>query len=315
MAELTSGAVTTLLGIIRDETLLLSSVRGDVQFIKQEMESMKSFLAHLGRTAPPGGEHDEQVRAWMNQVRLLAQDCNNCITTYRYYGDPDIHRARDGLRRYIWWLPWFVRKVAAQHDAAIRLRELKDQARDIGERRQRYGVEVPAKALMGLSISAAGSGSPPFTVPVPFDDVDDEAEQAVSSSEEAVHGARRAVLEARSLDDYFRGKLDDWMQDAKKGKNKTMSVAIIAPKILEKDVLDVASAHFKRILVVDITKFRGMFCLIGLQPFYILYDVLHELQSQEGTSAGGQSEVEEQELDSSKSQPQESSEGTSRRTR
>jgi len=45
----------------------------------------------------------------MNQVRLLAQDCNNCITTYRYYGDPDIHRARDGLRRYIWWLPWFVK--------------------------------------------------------------------------------------------------------------------------------------------------------------------------------------------------------------
>jgi len=62
-----------------------------------------------GRTAPPGGEHDEQVRAWTNQVRLLAQDCNNCITTYRYYGGPDIHRARDGLRRYIWWLPWFVK--------------------------------------------------------------------------------------------------------------------------------------------------------------------------------------------------------------
>ena len=51
-----------------------------------------------GRTAPPGGEHDEQVRAWTNQVRLLAQDCNNCFTTYRYYGDPDI-----------WWLPWFVK--------------------------------------------------------------------------------------------------------------------------------------------------------------------------------------------------------------
>ncbi|XP_039844731.1 disease resistance protein PIK6-NP-like [Panicum virgatum] len=291
MAELTSGAVTTLLGLIRDETLMLSGVRGDVQFIRQEMESMKSFLAHLGRTAPPGGEHDEQVRAWTNQVQLLAQDCNNCITTYRYYGDPDIHRARDGLRRYMWWLPWFVRKVAAQaqHDAAIRLRELKDQARDIGERRQRYGVEVPARA--------AGSGSP---FPVPFDDVDDEAEQAVSpEEEEAVHGCLRAVLEARSLDDYFRGKLGDWMQDAKKDKKKTMSVAIMAPHVdpdkVEKEVLDAARAHFKRILVVDINKFTaaqvGLFDFFSfpLQPFDILYDVLDKLQRQEGTSAGGQS--------------------------
>lgn len=42
----------------------------------------------------------------MNQVRLLAQDCNYCIDLYLYRCDPDIHVAWGGLRRYLGWVPW-----------------------------------------------------------------------------------------------------------------------------------------------------------------------------------------------------------------
>ncbi|KAF7093260.1 LOW QUALITY PROTEIN: hypothetical protein CFC21_095683 [Triticum aestivum] len=139
MAELASGAVSSLLGVIRNEALLLGRVRHDVQFIREEMESMQSFLTHLSKKAPAGGEHDEQIRTWMNQVRLLAQDSNNCIDLYLYRGNPDLHLARGGLRRYVAW-PWFVHKMIAQRRAATQLRTLRERARDIGERRLRYSI-------------------------------------------------------------------------------------------------------------------------------------------------------------------------------
>ena len=155
MSELATGAVSSLLVVIRSEAVLLRGVRDDVQFIKEEMESMQSFLAHLARWAPPGGEHDEQVRTWMNQVRMLAQDCNNCIDLYLYRGNRDIHRARGGLRGMLWWATWFPHKLVAQQRAAEQLRVLKERARDVGERRLRYGVEVPNKSEKGQRASSS----------------------------------------------------------------------------------------------------------------------------------------------------------------
>ncbi|XP_062230681.1 uncharacterized protein LOC133928385 [Phragmites australis] len=296
MAELASGAVTSLLGVIRNETRLLRGVRGDVQFIKEEMESMNSFLLHLARTAPPRGEHDEQVRTWMNQVRLLAQDCNNCIDLYLYRGNPDIHLAKGGLWRYLLWAPWFLRKMVAQHRAAEQLRELKERARDVGERRLRYGVEVPAKEkeVAGQSSTAPLSSAAPSPAE---DDEEDGDNQEVTTVTHHSDRPSRAFFELPTLDDYLERKLVEWMKKVERGNTGAAtgsipSIAIVAPNAkdagaLANEALAVAKTHFQRSVLVDIPAVH--FSYRSPQPQDILYYILRELER----AKSGQGEEEE----------------------
>ncbi|XP_044949060.1 uncharacterized protein LOC123398674 [Hordeum vulgare subsp. vulgare] len=318
MSELAAGAVSSLLSVIRSEALLLGGVRDDVQFIKEEMESMKSFLAHLARWAPPGGEHDEQVRTWMNQVRLLAQDCNNCIDLYLYRGNPDVHRARGGLRRYLWWATWFLHKLVAQHRAAEQLRRLKERARDVGERRLRYGVEVPAKSgeekstpTAGLAVTAASSSrrtaAPGGYAAGDGDEDEDGDYQPVGAMATTGQSGRRAFIEPRTLDDYAKAKLWEWIHGVPPGAGITLSIVVVAPYthqdllalLQEMWVLPPPALVYHRIVLVDIPAVHPDFA--RLRPKEVLFYILRELklaksqpQEQEQRTEG---QVEEKDLD------------------
>ncbi|EEE69484.1 hypothetical protein OsJ_28910 [Oryza sativa Japonica Group] len=239
MAEGAAGAVTTLLGLIRDEAQLLGRVKKDVQFIKEEMESMRSFLAHLTETEPPGGEHDKQR------------------------GDPAVRHASWGrgagiLQRYIRWAPWMVEKLLAQHYAAIRLRELKDRAHDVGQRRLRYDVEVPGKPSSKAAGGAASwsvqseEASPSTTIGAQAPDEEDEDEEeeeqqqqdqehdaATSTSASIITVSadqrRRRALEPRSLENFCSDELTRWVKSVgTMGRSSSSSpslppIAIVPP--------------------------------------------------------------------------------------
>ncbi|CAL4982860.1 unnamed protein product [Urochloa decumbens] len=262
MAELAAGAVSSLLGVLRNEALLLRRVGHDVEFIKEEMESMNSFLEHLARTTPPGGEHNEQVRTWMKQVRDLAHDCSNCIDRYLQRGDPAIHRARSGLRRYAWWAYWLVQEMLAQHTAAVRLRELKERARDVGNRRLRYGVELPGKS----SSEAAADVLAGRQEKEDDDDDDDDGgggdiqDQAIVAADSSYY--RRRILEPCSLEDYCARKLGDWLElQAKiKMEGPMPSISIVVPdaesaSAIAHEAVHLAQAHcFEKPVLIDLPK-------------------------------------------------------------
>ncbi|KAF0894825.1 hypothetical protein E2562_003709 [Oryza meyeriana var. granulata] len=299
MTELAAGAVSSLLVVIRNEAVLLGGVRDDVQFIKEEMESMNSFLAHLARSAPPGGEHDDQVRTWMNQVRLLAQDCNNCIDLYLYSGNPEIHRAKGRLRRHLWWVYWSLRKLVAQHRAAVQLRQLKDRARDVGERRLRYGVEVPAKsaaaaagksptATKGAALDAAGGYAYAYDAGDGEEDYEDQLAVATATH----HSARRgAVFEPPALDDYVKEKLMEWVKGVPERAIETLSIAIVAPDADNKEVLALAhetlvapAYYYRRSIMVNVPAVHHY--SLPLRPKEVLFYILRQLEREE--AAGSQ---------------------------
>nr|XP_045087045.1 uncharacterized protein LOC109732520 [Aegilops tauschii subsp. strangulata] len=296
MAELASGAVSSLLGVIRNEALLLGRVRHDVQFIREEMESMQSFLTHLSKKAPARGEHDEQIRTWMNQVRLLAQDSNNCIDMYLYRGNPDLHLARGGIQRYVAWLPWFVHKMIAQHRAATQLRTLRERARDIGERRLRYGVEVPAKGA-GAEQSPGGAGLTPAAASssslhvatwsaASGDEEEDSGEQLMVATAAADHSALRgAFFEPRRPEDNVRLNLSQWIKNVEQRNTNTVkpipSIGIVAPDEQETSAIAAEATVLwgKHHVLVDIPAVH--FFHNSLRARDIVYYILRELQSAE----------------------------------
>uniref|UniRef100_A0ACD5U3R7 Uncharacterized protein n=1 Tax=Avena sativa TaxID=4498 RepID=A0ACD5U3R7_AVESA len=155
MSSTVRGAIDPLLGYlssaIRDEAQLLGGVRRDAQFIKDEMESMNGFLHHLAEAKDHEGDH--QVRAWMKQVRDLANDTQYCVDLYgRRVGTAP--RAR-GFWGHAHRAIFFLQTIPARHQVATQIRELKSRARDVGERRQRYGVQILARVTNEL---AGGSG-------------------------------------------------------------------------------------------------------------------------------------------------------------
>ncbi|WVZ84083.1 hypothetical protein U9M48_031154 [Paspalum notatum var. saurae] len=276
MADLASGAVSSLLGVISSEARLLDGgVRDDVQFIKEEMESMNSFLLHLARTAPPGREHDEQVRTWMAQVRQLAQDCNHCIDHYLYRGSPDIQRARTGLHHYLWWATWYLRKVIAKHSAAVQLRK-RGRARWAN-----VGREIPEKEA-GQSLAARGEGL------VEDEDNDTGDEDGAYATDHS--GRRRAISKPPTLDDYLELKLAEWIDEVEENDLEMGSISIVAPDNHHKDALALThdtlvvrqGTFYDRTVLIDITAVHFRYLPLG--PMEVLYYILRELHLEHARS-------------------------------
>ncbi|EAZ23810.1 hypothetical protein OsJ_07523 [Oryza sativa Japonica Group] len=117
--ELVVGASTatmdSLLGklgnLLAQEYDLIRGVRGDIQYISDELASMKAFLLDLAREDP-----DNRKKHWMKQIRDMAYDFTLVYDLWTF-----------GPRREI----------------ASSIAELKVRAQLIADRRIRYGVENP----------------------------------------------------------------------------------------------------------------------------------------------------------------------------
>lgn len=82
----------------------------------------------------------------MKQVRDLAYDTQDCVDLYesRFGSAP---RFGAGFWASVRWLPFYLWTIGKRCQVASQVKELKARARDIGERRQRYGVTAPPQLI------------------------------------------------------------------------------------------------------------------------------------------------------------------------
>lgn len=156
MADDAQSSVNTLLGklttILAKEAQLVRSVHSEVQFIKDEMESMYGFLLHAEAAAcstnSRGALHDYQLAAWTKQVKELAYCSRTCVD--KYVASVLSGPSGNGLASYILKIPIHVLKtLPARRRIASQIRELKVRVQEVGERRLRYGVEISRAVTAG----------------------------------------------------------------------------------------------------------------------------------------------------------------------
>ncbi|WVZ85534.1 hypothetical protein U9M48_032451 [Paspalum notatum var. saurae] len=156
MAALTESAVDALLGLLKtaitDEAKLLGGVPGDLQFIKDEIDSMNGFLKNLNKMEG----HDDQIRAWMKQVREVSYISEDCVDRYVRDIAPYLYGPGPGCL-HINTIRFFLHhpnKYCKLRKLANQLAEVKLRVHEVDDRRLRYDVKVPAgqqdKKLKGM---------------------------------------------------------------------------------------------------------------------------------------------------------------------
>jgi hypothetical protein len=97
---------------------------------------MNGFLLHLTKSKTP---HNDQLRAWMKQVRDVTYVADDCISLYMR----DLIPPEDVLWPWLRHIPKRLRTIPARHRLASKIHKLKDRVREVGERRLRYDVKLP----------------------------------------------------------------------------------------------------------------------------------------------------------------------------
>ncbi|VAH41005.1 unnamed protein product [Triticum turgidum subsp. durum] len=126
-------------GLLAKEYTLIRGVRGDLQYINDELATMQSFLRDLGTVDK---KHGHRTKDWMKQIRDITYDIEDCIDD----SADRIHGLRSDMCCYVLFnsihevITWWPRR-----DVATRISMLKVRAQEIGERRLRYGVNNPVE--------------------------------------------------------------------------------------------------------------------------------------------------------------------------
>ncbi|XP_030962966.1 disease resistance protein RPM1-like isoform X2 [Quercus lobata] len=133
------GAVNFLLdkltSILLQEASLLGDAYDEIEEIKLELESMRSFLKDAERRI----ERSKSVETWVRQVREVAYEAEDIIDEFKHHKDMEEHKS--GFKGITKEIVHFPKNIIARHQIATKLPKIKVKVREISDRSKRYGFD------------------------------------------------------------------------------------------------------------------------------------------------------------------------------
>ncbi|WJZ99748.1 hypothetical protein VitviT2T_018165 [Vitis vinifera] len=133
------GAVNFLLEklttILVQKASLLGEAQGEIDEIKLELESMRSFL----RDAERRKERSESVETWVRQVREVAYEIEDIVDEFLHHKERCWHG--DGLKGFVQGVVNLPKDMTARHQISSKLQKLKAKVHEVSERSKRYGFD------------------------------------------------------------------------------------------------------------------------------------------------------------------------------
>ncbi|XP_044327023.1 disease resistance protein Pik-2 isoform X2 [Triticum aestivum] len=149
MAEVVTGAMGSLLpklaDLITEEYSLQRGVRGEIMFLKAEMESMQTALLKISQ-APIDQPPDIQVKLWAKAVRDLSYDLEDSIDKFMVHIETHGQDNSRSFKGFIDKSLSLLTKGKIRHKIGIDIKGIKTRIKEVSERRDRCRVDSVAIA-------------------------------------------------------------------------------------------------------------------------------------------------------------------------
>jgi disease resistance protein RPM1 len=139
--EITTGVMSSLLlkmaELLTDEYSLQRGLRGEVMFLKAELESMQAAMERVSE-APV---NDNQVNIWASEVRELSYDIEDSIDQFMVRVNAHPSTTPEGFKGFIARSLRLLAEVKTRHQISTEIRDMRTLVKEVAERRNRYKVD------------------------------------------------------------------------------------------------------------------------------------------------------------------------------
>ncbi|XP_037473919.1 disease resistance protein Pik-2-like [Triticum dicoccoides] len=142
--EVVTGAMSTLLPILgnllKEEYNLQKNTRGEIKFLKAELESMEAALIKVSE-APLDQPPDKQVKLWARDVRDLSYEIEESVDKFLACLECQQQKRPHSFMGFIHRSINILTKGKVRHNIGMDIKDIKRRIKEVSERHDRYKVD------------------------------------------------------------------------------------------------------------------------------------------------------------------------------